>query len=411
MKIHEYQGKELFRRFGMATPRGMACFSADEAVEAAKKLGGSLWVVKAQIHAGGRGKGGGVKIAKSLDEVRERAQQMLGMRLVTHQTGPGGHQVRRLLIEEGVDIRKEYYIGMVVDRVTQRVCLMASSEGGVDIEEVAAKHPEKIHKVFIDPATGLADGEAADAVRRIGIAEASVARGAKLLQALYQCFDQTDASLAEINPLIVTGTGQVVALDSKLNFDDNALYRHPELGALRDLDEEDPLEIEASRHELSYISLDGNIGCMVNGAGLAMATMDTIKLFGGAPANFLDVGGGATTERVTAAFKIMLSNPKVKAILVNIFGGIMKCDTIATGVVAAAREVKLAVPLVVRMKGTNEELGKKILAQSGLPIISADNMAQAGQRVVAALKARASAKKKKAVPKKIVRRKAKGKKK
>jgi succinyl-CoA synthetase beta subunit len=386
MKIHEYQGKELFRRFGVVTPRGMACFSADEAVEAAKKLGGSLWVVKAQIHAGGRGKGGGVKIAKSLDEVRERARQMLGMRLVTHQTGTGGQQVRRLLIEEGADIRKEYYIGMVVDRVTQRVCLMASSEGGVDIEEVAAKHPEKIHKVFIDPATGLTDKDAADAVRRIGIAEPSVAQGAKLLQALYQCFDQTDASLAEINPLIVTGAGQVVALDSKLNFDDNALYRHPELGALRDLDEEDPLEIEASKHELSYISLDGNIGCMVNGAGLAMATMDTIKLFGGEPANFLDVGGGATTERVTAAFKIMLSNPKVKCILVNIFGGIMKCDTIAAGVVTAAREVKLAVPLVVRMKGTNEDLGKKILADSGLPIISAGNMGEAGQKAVAAVK-------------------------
>ena len=386
MKIHEYQGKEVFRRFGVVTPRGIACFSADEAVEAAKKLGGSLWVVKAQIHAGGRGKGGGVKVAKSLDEVRERAQQILGMRLVTHQTGPGGQTVRRILIEEGADIEKELYIGMVVDRATQRVCLMASSEGGIDIEEVAARHPEKIHKVFIDPATGLTDAEAEDVARRIGIAESSVPQGAKLLQALYQCFEQTDASLAEINPLIVTRDGRVVALDSKLNFDDNALFRHPEIAALRDLDEEDPLEIEASKHELSYISLDGNIGCMVNGAGLAMATMDTIKLFGGEPANFLDVGGGATTERVTAAFKIMLSNPKVKAILVNIFGGIMKCDTIATGVVAAAREVKLSVPLVVRMKGTNEQLGKNILAQSGLPIISADNMAEAGQRVVAALK-------------------------
>jgi len=388
MKIHEYQGKELFRRFGVVTPRGFACFSADEALEAAKKLGGSVWVVKAQIHAGGRGKGGGVKVAKSPDEVRERAKQLLGMQLVTHQTGPEGQKVRRLLVEEGADIRTELYVGMVVDRVTQRVCLMASSEGGVDIEEVAAKHPERIHKVFIDPATGLKESEATDVARKIGIAEPSLGQAAKLLQALYRCFYETDASLAEVNPLIVTGAGDVVALDSKLNFDDNALFRHPDIAALRDLDEEDPLEIEASKHELSYISLDGNIGCMVNGAGLAMATMDTIKLFGGEPANFLDVGGGATTERVTAAFKIMLSNPRVKAILVNIFGGIMKCDTIATGVVAAAREVKLSVPLVVRMKGTNEDLGKQILQRSGLPIISADNMGEAGERVVAALRGR-----------------------
>jgi succinyl-CoA synthetase beta subunit len=385
MKIHEYQGKELFRRFGVATTRCVPCFSVDEAVEAAKKLGGSVWVVKAQIHAGGRGKGGGVKVAKSLDEVREKAKQILGMQLVTPQTGPQGQKVRRLLIEEGADIKQELYIGMVVDRATQRVCLMASSEGGMDIEEVAAKHPEKIHKVFIDPATGLAGAEAEDVSRKIGIPAASVGQGAKLLQALYRCFNETDASLAEINPLVVTGKGEVVALDAKFNFDDNALFRHPDIVAMRDLDEENALEIEASKYELSYISLDGNIGCMVNGAGLAMATMDTIKLFGGEPANFLDVGGGATTERVTAAFKIMLSNPKVKAILVNIFGGIMKCDTIATGVVAAAREVKLSVPLVVRMKGTNEQLGKQILQQSGLPIISADNMAEAGQRVVAAI--------------------------
>jgi succinyl-CoA synthetase beta subunit len=385
MKIHEYQGKELFRRFGVATTRCVPCFSVDEAVEAAKKLGGNLWVVKAQIHAGGRGKGGGVKVAKSLDEVRERAAQILGMQLVTPQTGPQGQKVRRLLIEEGADIKQELYIGMVVDRATQRVCLMASSEGGMDIEEVAAKHPEKIHKVFIDPATGLTDGEAEDVSRKIGIPAASIGQGATLLQALYRCYNETDASLAEVNPLVVTGKGEVVALDAKFNFDDNALFRHPDIVAMRDLDEENALEIEASKHELSYISLDGNIGCMVNGAGLAMATMDTIKLFGGEPANFLDVGGGATTERVTAAFKIMLSNPRVKAILVNIFGGIMKCDTIATGVVAAAREVKLSVPLVVRMKGTNEELGKQILKQSGLPIISADNMAEAGQRVVAAI--------------------------
>jgi len=390
MKIHEYQGKELFRKFGVATPRGIPCFTVDEAVAAATKLGGSVWVVKAQIHAGGRGKGGGVKVASSLDEVRERAKQILGMQLVTHQTGPAGQKVRRLLVEEGADIRKELYVGMVVDRQTQRVCLMASSEGGMDIEEVAANHPEKIHKVFVDPAQGLTDGEAQDIARRIGIPQAALAQAGELLKALYRCFDETDASLAEINPLILTGDDRVVALDAKLNFDDNALFRHPEIVAMRDLDEEDPLEIEASRHELSYISLEGNIGCMVNGAGLAMATMDAIKLFGGEPANFLDVGGGASAEKVTAAFKIMLSNPKVKAILVNIFGGIMKCDTIAAGVVGAAREVHLAVPLVVRMKGTNEDLGKKILADSGLPIISADNMAEAARKIVAAVKDRAA---------------------
>jgi succinyl-CoA synthetase beta subunit len=399
MKIHEYQGKELLRKFGVATPRGVPCFSVDEAVAAAGKLGGNVWVVKAQIHAGGRGKGGGVKVAKSIDELRDRARQILGMQLVTHQTGPAGQKVRRLLIEEGADIRKELYVGLVVDRVTQQVCLMASSEGGMDIEEVAAKTPEKIHKVFIDPETGLKDSAAADVARRIGIPEASLAQAVPLLKGVYRCFDETDASLAEINPLIVTGDGRVVALDAKLNFDDNALFRHPEIVALRDLDEEDPLEVEASKYELSYISLDGNIGCMVNGAGLAMATMDTIKLFGGEPANFLDVGGGATAEKVTAAFKIMLSNPKVKAILVNIFGGIMKCDTIATGVVAAAREVNLSVPLVVRMKGTNEDLGRKILKDSGLPIISADNMADAGKKVVAAVKAAAAKAKPKARPK------------
>ncbi|OFW37403.1 MAG: succinate--CoA ligase subunit beta [Acidobacteria bacterium RIFCSPLOWO2_12_FULL_67_14b] len=388
MKIHEYQGKELFRKFGVATPRGIPCFTADEAVDAARKLGGGVWVVKAQIHAGGRGKGGGVKVAKSPDEVKQKATQILGMQLVTHQTGPGGQKVRRLLVEEGADIAKELYIGMVVDRQTQRVCLMASSEGGMDIEEVAARHPEKIHKVFIDPALGLTGEDASEVSRKIGVPENSVPQAAQLLQSLYKCFDETDASLAEINPLILTGENKVVALDSKLNFDDNGLFRHPEIVAMRDLDEEDPLEIEASKHDLSYISLDGNIGCMVNGAGLAMATMDTIKLFGGEPANFLDVGGGATAEKVTAAFKIMLSNPKVKAILVNIFGGIMKCDTIATGVVAAAREVHLSVPLVVRMRGTNEDLGKKILADSGLPIISADNMAEAAQKIVAAVKGR-----------------------
>ena len=403
MKIHEYQGKELFRKFGVVTPRGFACFSVEEALEAAKKLGGGVWVVKAQIHAGGRGKGGGVKVAKSLDEVRAKAKQILGMQLVTHQTGPGGQKVRRLLVEEGADIKKELYIGMVVDRVTQRAALMASSEGGMDIEEVAAHTPEKIHKVFIDPATGLSEAQAEEVSRKIGVPGAALKESARLLQALYRCFDETDASLAEINPLIITRQDKVVALDAKLNFDDNALFRHPDIVAMRDLDEEDPLEIEASKYDLNYISLDGAIGCMVNGAGLAMATMDTIKLFGGSPANFLDVGGGATAEKVTAAFKIMLSNPKVKAILVNIFGGIMKCDTIAAGVVAAAREVKLSVPLVVRMKGTNEDLGKKILKDSGLPIISADNMADAAKKIVAAIAKKKKPKKK--PKKKIVARK------
>ena len=401
MKIHEYQGKEIFRKYGMPTPRGMPAFSVDEALDAAKQLGGKVWVVKAQIHAGGRGKGGGVKVAKSLAEVKAHAAKILGMQLVTHQTGPGGQKVRRLLVEEGADIRKELYAGMVVDRGSQKVVLMASSEGGMDIEEVAHKAPQKIHKVFIDPAQGLADADADEIALAVGIPRSAVAQGRAVFKALYKCFDETDASLAEINPLVLTGKNEVIALDAKLNFDDNALFRHPEIAALRDLDEEDPLEIEATKHELNYISLDGNIACMVNGAGLAMATMDTIKLFGGSPANFLDVGGGATAERVTAAFKIMLSNRKVKAILVNIFGGIMKCDTIATGVVAAAREVKLSVPLVVRMKGTNEDLGKKILKDSGLPIISADNMADAAKKVVAAVKKlKAKPAKKKVVVKK-----------
>jgi len=388
VKIHEYQGKEIFRRFGMATPRGIPAFSVDEAVAAAQSLGGNVWVVKAQIHAGGRGKGGGVKVARSPDEVRVQAGRILGMQLVTHQTGPGGQKVRRLLIEEGADIRKELYVGMVVDRGTQRVCLMASSEGGMDIEQVAAKTPEKIHKVFIDPTKGLADAEADDVARRIGIPEASLAQGRMMLQGLYRAFDETDASLAEINPLVVTGDGRVIALDAKLNFDSNGLFRHPDIVAMRDLDEEDPAEVEASKSDLSYISLDGNIGCLVNGAGLAMATMDTIKLFGAEPANFLDVGGGATTEKVTEAFKIMLRNPKVKGILVNIFGGIMQCDTIANGIVAAARETHLSVPLVVRMKGTNEDIGRTILKDSGLPIIAADNMADAAQKIVAAVSPR-----------------------
>ena len=386
MKIHEYQGKEIFRRFEMATPRGIPAFSVDEAVKAAETLGGPIWVVKAQIHAGGRGKGGGVKVAKSLSDVRDLAGKILGMQLVTHQTGPKGQKVRRLLIEEGADIRKELYVGMVVDRTTQRVTLMASSEGGMDIEEVAAKSPQKIHKVLIDPEMGLSDADADGVARKIGVPDASVPQARKMLQGLYRAFDETDASLAEINPLIVSGNGRVIALDAKLNFDANALFRHPDIVEMRDLDEEDPAEIEASKFDLSYISLDGDIGCLVNGAGLAMATMDTIKLYGGSPANFLDVGGGAAAEKVTEAFKIMLTNPDLKAILVNIFGGIMKCDTIATGIVAAAREVQLNVPLVVRMKGTNEDLGRKILAESGLPIISADNMAEAAEKVVAAAK-------------------------
>jgi succinyl-CoA synthetase beta subunit len=384
VKIHEYQGKEIFRKYGMPTPRGLPAFSVDEAVRAAKQLGGAVWVVKAQIHAGGRGKGGGVKVAKSLDEVRQRANEIFGMQLVTHQTGPGGQKVRRLLVEEGADIRKELYVGMVVDRGTQRVVLMASSEGGMDIEEVAAKTPEKIHKVFIDPATGLTDAEADDVARKIGVPDASVPQARGVLQGLYRAFDGTDASLAEINPLVITGDGRVVALDAKLNFDSNGLFRHPEIVAMRDLDEEDPAEVEASKYDLSYISLDGNIGCLVNGAGLAMATMDVIKLYGGEPANFLDVGGGATADKVTEAFKIMLRNPKLKAILVNIFGGIMKCDTIAEGIVAASKAVSLNVPLVVRMKGTNEDIGRKILADSGLPIITANNMAEAAEKVVAA---------------------------
>mgnify|MGYP001308257497 FL=1 len=386
MKIHEYQGKEIFRRYGLAVPRGIPAFSVDEAVRAAKSLPGPVWVVKAQIHAGGRGKGGGVKLARSLDEVRTLASQILGMQLVTHQTGPAGQKVRRLLIEDGADIAKELYVGMVVDRATQRVALMASSEGGMDIEEVAAKTPEKIHKVFVDPKAGLTDAEADDVARKIGIPDASVPAARAMLQGLYKVFDETDASLAEINPLILTGDGRVVALDAKLNFDSNALFRQPGIVEMRDLDEEDPAEVEASKFDLSYISLDGNIGCLVNGAGLAMATMDTIKLYGGEPANFLDVGGGATAEKVTEAFKIMLRNPNLKAILVNIFGGIMKCDTIAEGVVAASRAVSLEVPLVVRMKGTNEDLGKKILAESGLPIITAANMAEAAEKVVAAAK-------------------------
>lgn len=386
MKIHEYQAKELLRKYGVVTPRGFHCVSVDAAVKAAEELGGKIWVVKAQIHAGGRGKGGGVKLARSLDEVRQHANDILGMQLVTHQTGPEGQKVRNLLIEEGADIKKEYYVAALTDRATQKVAMMASSEGGMDIEEVAHSTPEKILKEFVDPLVGLTDAQAENLARGIGVPEASVAKAVDTLKRLYTCYMETDASLAEINPLILEGNGNIKALDAKFNFDSNALYRHPEIVDFRDFDEEDADEIEASKFDLAYISLDGNIGCLVNGAGLAMATMDTIKLFGAEPANFLDVGGGATTEKVTEAFKIMLKNPKVKGILVNIFGGIMRCDTIATGVVAAAKEVHLSVPLVVRMKGTNEDLGKKILAESGLPIITADTMAEAATKIVAAVK-------------------------
>ncbi len=384
MKIHEYQAKEILRQYAVPTPRGVACFSVDEAESAARELGGEVWVVKAQIHAGGRGKGGGVKVAHSLREVREYAAEIMGMQLVTHQTGPQGQTVRRLLVEEGVQIAKEYYLGMVIDRSKQRVVLMASSEGGMEIEATAARTPEKIHKVWIDPVAGLTDAEVDAAARQIGIPEAARVQTRACLQGLYRAFVDKDAMLAEINPLVLTADQRVLALDAKINFDSNALYRHPEIVALRDLDEEDPAEVEASKFDLSYIPLDGDIGCLVNGAGLAMATMDIIKLYGGAPANFLDVGGGASTEKVTEAFKLMLRNPKLKAILVNIFGGIMKCDVIAEGVVAAAREVHLKVPLVVRLEGTNVDLGKKILAESGLPIISASDMADAAEKVVAA---------------------------
>ena len=384
MKIHEYQAKEILRQYGVPTPRGVACFSVAEAEAAARELGGTAWVVKAQIHAGGRGKGGGVKVARSMQEVRDHAAQILGMQLVTHQTGPQGQTVRRLLIEEGAQIAKEYYVGMVIDRSRQRVALMASSEGGMDIEEVAAHTPEKIHKVWIDPVAGLTDADADGVSRLIGIPDAALIDARACLQGLYRAFVEKDAMLAEINPLVLTADQRVVALDAKINFDSNALFRHPEIVALRDLDEEDPAEVEASKFDLSYISLDGDIGCLVNGAGLAMATMDIIKLYGGSPANFLDVGGGANKEKVTEAFKLMLKNPKLRAILVNIFGGIMKCDVIAEGVVAAAREVHLTVPLVVRLEGTNVDLGKKILADSGLPIISASDMADAAEKVVAA---------------------------
>ena len=386
MKIHEYQAKDLLRQFGVPVPKGIPAFTVQEAVEAAQKLGGPVWVVKAQIHAGGRGKGGGVKLARSIDEVKKIAGEILGMQLITHQTSAEGQKVRRLLIEEGADIKKEYYVSLVTDRASQKVAFIVSSEGGMDIEEVAHSTPEKILTELVDPAMGLTPAQGQKLSDAIGVPAASSAQCVDILTKLYKCYMDTDASLVEINPMILEGNGGVKCIDAKFNFDPNALFRHPEIVAYRDLDEEDAAEVEASKFDLAYISLDGNIGCLVNGAGLAMATMDTIKLYGAEPANFLDVGGGATPEKVTEAFKIMLKNPKVKAIMVNIFGGIMKCDTIATGVITACKATNLSVPLVVRMKGTNEELGKKMLAESGLPIISADSMAEAAEKVVAALK-------------------------
>jgi len=382
MNIHEYQGKELLKQYGVLVPNGKAAFTVDEAVEAAKKLGTKVVVVKAQIHAGGRGKAGGVKVAKSLDEVRAYAAQILGKVLVTHQTGPEGKEVKRLLIEEGCDIKKEYYLGIVVDRGSGSVVMMGSEEGGVEIEEVAAHSPQKIIKEYIDPAIGLQAFQARRLAYAIHIPNELINKAAKLMLSLYNAFVDKDCSIAEINPLVVTGSGEVMALDAKLNFDANALYRHKDVVALRDLEEENAKEIAASKFDLSYIALEGNIGCMVNGAGLAMATMDIIKHYSGEPANFLDVGGGATTEKVTEAFKIILSDEKVKGIFVNIFGGIMRCDIIANGVVAAAKQVGLNRPLVVRLEGTNVVLGKKILNESGLNIIAADSMADGAEKIV-----------------------------
>ena len=384
MKIHEYQAKDVLRQYGVAVPEGRVCFSVDEAVTVAEELGGRKWVVKAQIHAGGRGKGGGVKLADSIAEVRSHAEAILGMTLVTHQTGTDGTEVKRLLVEEGVPIKDELYIGIVVDRASQKVVFMASSEGGTEIETVAATTPEKIHKVTIDPGTGLTMDDAQSLAGAIGIPDMLHAESGKMFQGLYQAFWDKDASLAEINPLIVTEDSRIMALDAKINFDDNAMYRHPDLQELRDLGEENEDEIEASKFGLNYISLDGTIGCLVNGAGLAMATMDIIKLYGASPANFLDVGGGATAEQVTEAFKIMLKNENLKAILVNIFGGIMRCDVIAEGLVNAAKEVSLSVPLVVRLEGTNVDEGRAILARSSIEVISATTMADAAEKVAAA---------------------------
>jgi len=387
MNIHEYQAKEIFRKTEIKVPRGKPAFSVNEAVDVAKSLGGSLWVVKAQIHAGGRGKAGGVKIAKTLDEVKTHASEILGKTLVTHQTGPEGKEVKRLLIEEGINIDRELYVGIVVDRASSRVTMMASSEGGTEIEEVASRTPEKIVKATIDPVTGFRSFHGQNLAYAIGITDKEVQKKAvEFMSKLYDTFVKYDASLAEINPLVITKEGDVIALDAKMNFDDNALYRHPDLQEMRDPDEESHEEQEAKRYDLSYISLDGSIGCMVNGAGLAMATMDMIKVAGGEPANFLDVGGGATVEKVTAAFKIILSDSKVKAILVNIFGGIMKCDVIAEGIVTAAKEVDLDVPLIVRLEGTNVDRGKAILKESGIDIIAASDLKDAADKAVASLK-------------------------
>jgi succinyl-CoA synthetase beta subunit len=394
MNIHEYQAKSLLAKYGVAIARGGVAFTPEEAEHVARDLGGPIWVVKSQVHAGGRGAGrfkddpdgqGGVRLCKSLDEIRENARKMLGHILVTKQTGSAGKEVKRLFIEEGCDIARELYLGMLIDRATSRITLMASSEGGMDIEEVAAKTPEKILKVAIDPTTGIMPYHGREIAFGLGLEGRQVGACVKLIAAMYRAFTELDASIVEINPLVVTGDGQVIALDAKMNFDDNALFRHKDLAELRDEDEEDAMELEAARHELNYIKLDGSIGCMVNGAGLAMATMDIIKLHGSAPANFLDVGGGATKERVTEAFKLILSDPNVKGILINIFGGIMRCDVIAEGVVAAAREVSLHVPLVVRLEGTNVDLGKKILSESGLPIVSADDLGDAAGKIVRAV--------------------------
>jgi succinyl-CoA synthetase beta subunit len=384
MKIHEYQGKELFRKYGVTVPRGIPAFSVEEAVAAAEKLGGPIWVVKAQIHAGGRGKAGGVKLARSVEQVRQIASEMLGMTLVTIQTTAEGQKVSRLYIEDGCDIARELYLSLILDRESSRVVFMASTEGGMDIEKVAHDTPEKIFRLDVDPLTGLTGFQARRIAFALGLEGKSVNASVKFMQGLYRLFVDLDCSIVEINPLVVTGSGDVIALDSKINFDSNGLFRHPELQDYRDLAEEDPSEIEASKWDLSYVNLDGNIGCMVNGAGLAMATMDIIKYFGGEPANFLDVGGGATQEKVSAAFRIITADPKVQGIFVNIFGGIMKCDVIANGVIAAARELGLKVPLVVRLEGTNVELGKKILAESGLAVIPADNMADGARKIIEA---------------------------
>jgi succinyl-CoA synthetase beta subunit len=386
MNIHEYQAKEVLRKFGVATLKGQVAHSPEEAVQAAKLIGGNLWVVKAQIHAGGRGKGGGVKLAKSLDEVRDLTQKMIGMTLVTHQTGPEGKVVQKVFIEAGCNIAKEYYVACLIDRATSHVTMMASSEGGMDIEEVAEHNPDAIKKVDIDPVTGLGAWQARELAFAIGMQPEVVNKAVKFMMGLYEAFVKCDCSIAEINPLVVTKEGDVLCLDAKMNFDSNALYRQPNILEMRDLNEEEPAEIEASKYDLAFIKLDGTIGCLVNGAGLAMATLDIINLYGAHPANFLDVGGGANKEKVTNAFKIILRDPKVKGILVNIFGGIMKCDVIAEGVIAASKEVGLKVPLVVRLEGTNVELGKKILADSGLNIIPANDLTDAAKKITAAIK-------------------------